>query len=154
MGRAALRLVALTPAGPFSLRAEAGRTWGSPSAWDLLSVGGVGTALVPQALDASRYVQAALPSFLLSGDRLLAWRLQWGGGLRAYLEQAVAWTGEGGRPPLQRVAGLELSVPDLLPSAAAIPLVGRFSMTAGLHRTLDGEMRGRTVATIVFVPRP
>lgn len=154
LGRASLRLTALTPAGPVGVRAEAGRTWGSPSAWDLLSVGGVSTALVPAGLDASRYAQAALPAFLVTGDRLLAWRLQWGSGIRAYLEQAVAWTGDGGRPPMQRVAGVELSVSELLPAAAAIPLVGRFSMTAGVHRTLDGEMRGRTVATVVFVPRP
>lgn len=150
MARISLATSLQTPGGRATAIGEAGGVGGNPSQWDLFRLGGAGNALVPVSLDASRVTQVALPSFLATGERLLRWRVQLGTGLRAYVEQAAVWSGT--RPPFQRIAGLEVSLEEMVPRLSEIPFFGRFSLTAGVHRTLDGEMRGRTVATVVFIP--
>lgn len=151
-GRAKLR--ARTPLLPLSAVVEAGSIGGSPSSVDLLSLGGVTTSLVPASLDAGRVVQAALPTALAAGDRLLRMRLEAGRGLRAYLEHAAVWDSRGAHPAATRVVGLEASLASLLVDPVAAVLAGRFELTAGVHRVLDGPVDGRTVATVLLVTRP
>lgn len=152
--RARARLQVRTPLLPLSAVVETGSVGGSPASVDLLSLGGVTTSLVPASLDAGRAVQAALPTALASGDRLLRTRLEAGRGLRAYLEHATTWDSLGTRPAFTRVVGLEASLASVLLDPLAVPLVGRLELTAGVHRVLDGAMDGRTVATVLLVTRP
>lgn len=143
-----------TPLLPLAGLVETGTVGGSPSDVDLFALGGVTTSLVPASLDAGRVVQAALPTALASGDRLLRMRLEAGRGLRAYLEHAAVWDSRGARPSFTRVVGVEASIGSLGLDPLVVPLVGCFELTAGVHRPLDGAMRGRTVGTVLLVTRP
>ena len=151
-GRLAFR--ARTPLLPLSAAVEAGTVSGAPSPVDLFALGGVTTSLVPVSLDAARVAQAALPTALATGDRMLRTRVEAGRGLRLYLEHAAAWSSAGARPAFARVVGLEASLASALLDPLAVPLVGRLELTAGVHRVLDGAMEGRTVGTVLLVTRP
>lgn len=152
--RADARVKVRTPLLPLSARSEAGTVGGDPSSLDRFFLGGSTGSLVPAELDGSRVSQAALPSYLATGDRLLALRVQAGEAVRVYLEEVAVWDARDPRPPFTRVAGfeVELDVLSVMPSVAW--RVGRLSLVAGVHRPLDGPMEGRTVATLVATVRP
>lgn len=154
LGRLAAGLRVRTPVVPLEAVAEGGAIGGTPGRDDLFRLGGSTTGLVPDALQAPLVAQTALPSWLATGDRLLRLRVSAGRWLRVYLEHTAVWGSGADRAPFQRVAGLEavLDAADLVPQA--VWRVGRLSLTAGVHRTLDGEMKGRTVATLGLLTRP
>jgi len=141
---------------PLSLEVEGGRLGGHPTALDVFHLGGVNTSLLPGSLDGNRILQAALPASIALGNRLQRLR----GELRldifrAYLEHAALWNEGGPRPSAQRVLGVELDGRDLnLPMEALRRLAGNLSFTLGLHRPLDGAMKGRTVGTLSVILRP
>ncbi len=77
------------------------------------------------------------------------------GPFTAYLEHTAVWDDPGPRPAAQRVAGLELDSRRLaLPMDVVRRLAGNLSFTLGLHRPLDGAMKGRTVGTLSVIVRP
>ncbi len=143
-----------TPLAPFGARVEAGWLGGTPGTYDLFRLGGPDARLTAPSLEAVDLAQAALPSFLATGDRLLSLRGWVGGTVRLYLEHAAVWSDPSGRPAFQRIAGLELSLDRLVSGGTVETFLGRLGLTAGLHRTLDGELRGRTVATLVLTAEP
>ena len=102
---------------------------------------------MPESLDLDRVVQPALPARSASGDRFLRWRGELGAALRVYGEGTALWNGGQERGPFQRVLGLEGGY-------GGAGLARRIRMRAGVHRPLDGIMKGRTVATLTFVLRP
>ena len=144
------------PWAPLSLRAETGQIGGEPTALDRFHLGGVSTSLLPFALDANRVAQPALPAYLATGNRLLRLRGMLNlGPVQAYVDQATVWQDTDPRPTAQRVAGLELDSRRLgLPQDILRRLVGNLSFTLGLHRPLDGAMKGRTVGTLSVIVRP
>jgi hypothetical protein len=146
----------INPWIPVTLRAEGGRVGGSPTAFDRFQLGGVLTSLVPPTLDANRVVQAALPAYTETGNHLQTLRTDLGlGVVTAYLEHAAVWDDASPRPAAQRVAGLELDSRNLgLPLDVLRRLAGNLSFTLGLHRPLDGVMKGRTVGTLSLILRP
>ncbi|WP_257307494.1 hypothetical protein [Geothrix campi] len=154
--RAALTLGWLNPWSPLTMRLEEGRIGGDPTALDRFHLGGVGTSLLPTSLDANRVIQAALPAYTATGNRLQHLR----GDLRlgpfqAYVEHLAVWQDATPRPPAQRVAGLELDSRNLgLPLEVLRRLTGNLSFALGLHRPLDGAMKGRTVGTLSVIVRP
>jgi hypothetical protein len=154
--RAALTLGWLNPWSPLTVRLEEGRITGDPTALDRFHLGGVATSLLPVALDANRVIQAALPAYTATGDRLRRLRGELGlGPLEAYLEHSTVWDGAQPRPAAQRVAGLELDSRRLgLPLDVLRRLSGNLSFTLGLHRPLDGPMKHRTVGTLSVIVRP
>ena len=97
--------------------------------------------------------QPALPARSATGDRFLRWRGQAGEHLRLYLEGTSVWNEGQVRPPWQRVAGLEwvLANPLAGPSEATLR---RTRLELGIHRPLDGIMKGHTVATFSLIIRP
>ncbi len=129
---------------------------GAPTGLDRFHLGGLPTSLRPASLDANRLVQAALPAHLAQGDRMARLRADLGGGgLTAYLEHSAAWEGGAPRPAAQRIAGAEFSTRGLgLPMDVVRRLVGNLTLTAGVHRPLDGPMKGRTVGTLSVIVRP
>ena len=150
-GSLALRL--RTPVARVAAIWTEGRLGGEPTALDRFHLGGQASSLVPGSLDWNRLEQVALPGFLQGGDRMRSLRGEVGDGLlRLYLEHAAAW--EGVRPSYQRVVGVELPVHEALPAELAQLLLGRLTCTLGIHRTLDGAMKGRTVGTLNLVLRP
>jgi hypothetical protein len=156
LGRASLRAGWLNPAVPLRVRVEAGRLGGDPTALDRFHLGGLPTALLPEALDAPRVVQAALPARSATGDRLARLRGEADLGiLTAYIEHTALWAGPGPRPAAQRVAGLELDQQGLgLPPDLVRRVAGNLRFSLGLHRPLDGPMKNRTVGTLSVIVRP
>lgn len=153
--RAALTLGWINPWAPLTVRAEGGRLGGDPTRLDLFHLGGVATSLLPASLDGNRVAQPALPTATTTGDRLQRLRGEVGHGLRAYVEHTTVWQATDSRPAAQRVVGLELDSRDLgLPQDVLRRLAGNLSFSLGLHRPLDGTMRGRTVATLSVLLRP
>lgn len=146
----------LNPWVPLTLRAEAGQVGGDPTALDRFTLGGVSTSLLPSALDANRVAQPALPAATATGNRLARLRGELAFGvLRAYLEHTAVWQDILPRPTAQRVAGVELDSRHLgLPQDILRRLAGNLSFTVGLHRTLDGAMKSRTVGTLSVLLRP
>ena len=146
----------INPWIPVTLRAEEGRMGGSPTAFDRFHLGGVLTSLVPSSLDANLVIQPALPSYTATGNRLQSLRGDLGLGIvTAYLEHATVWDDSSPRPAAQRVGGLEIDSRNLgLPMDVLRRLAGNLSITLGLHRPLDGVMKGRTVGTVSLILRP
>ncbi len=144
------------PWAPLSVRVETGQIGGAPTALDRFHLGGVPTSLLPPALDANRVAQPALPAYTATGNRLLRLRGELGLGLlQAYVDHATVWQDSAGRPSAQRVVGLELDSRRLgLPQDILRRLVGNLSFNLGLHRPLDGAMKGRTVGTLSVIVRP
>jgi hypothetical protein len=146
----------VNPWVPVTLRAEEGRLGGNPTAFDLFRLGGVLTSLVPSTLDANLVVQAALPAYTATGNRLQTLRGDLGLGIvTAYLEHATVWDDPLPRPSAQRVGGLEIDSRNLgIPMEVVRRLAGNFSFTLGLHRLMDGVMKGRTIGTLSLILRP
>lgn len=151
-GELSLRLK--TPAGRLVAKVSEGRLGGEPTALDRFHLGGQASSLVAASLDWNRVEQVALPAYLQTGDRMRRFRGEFGDGLRLYLEHAVVWDQTQPRPAHQRVVGAELPVHEMLPANLAEWLLGRFTLTLGVHRPLDGVMKDRTVGTLSLVLRP
>ena len=154
--RLALTAGWINPWVPITLHAEAGRIGGDPTAFDRFHLGGVPTSLLPTSLDANRVVQAALPAYSATGNRLQRLRADLGWGVvRAYVEHTAVWQDPAPRPAAQRVAGVELDSRNMgLPMDVLHRLVGNVSFTFGVHRVLDGIMKDRTVGTLSVIVRP
>jgi hypothetical protein len=110
---------AFLPAGRISASARYGDTRGSPTPFDLFSVGGAPSALLPEGLDRNRIELAALPAFVQIGERVESLRGELA--LRSvpllfYGERLRAWDPDGAKPRPVRVYGVELRIdPRLLP---------------------------------------
>ena len=143
-----------TPLAPFSARVDAGWLGGAPGPYDLFRLGGADPELTAPSLEAVRLQAAAFPAFLSTGNRLLSFRGSVGRVVRLYLQHAAVWSAADGREAFLRVWGVELTLDGLLSRAPAETFLGRLGLTAGLHRPLDGMLRGRTVATVVLTARP
>jgi len=156
LARAALTLGWINPWSPLTVRLEEGRLIGDPTTLDRFHLGGVGTSLLPTALDGNRVIQPALPAYTATGDRLHRLRADLGlWRFRAYVEHVSLWQEADPRPAAQRVAGLELDSRALgLPMDVLRRLAGNLTFTLGLHRPLDGAMKGRTVGTLSVIVRP
>jgi hypothetical protein len=154
--RGALSAGWMNPWAPLTVRAEVGRIGGDPTALDRFHLGGVATSLLPTSLDGNRVIQAALPAYTATGNRLQRLRGDLGLGiLQAYVEHTAVWQDTASRPTAQRVIGLELDSRTLgLPQDILRRLVGNLSFTLGLHRPLDGIMKDRTVGTLSVIVRP
>lgn len=146
----------LNPWTPLTVRMEDGRISGHPTLLDQFHLGGVATSLLPTSLDGNRVAQAALPAYTSTGNRLQRVRGELGLAIfQLYVEHVAVWEDTAARPSAQRVAGLELDSRNLgLPLDTLRRLTGNLSFTLGLHRPLDGPMKGRTVGTISVIMRP
>lgn len=146
----------LNPWIPLTVRLEEGRIGGDPTLLDRFHLGGVPTSLLPTALDANRVLQAALPAYTTTGNRLQRLRGELGlGPFQAYVEHSAVWQDSATRPSAQRVLGLELDSRKLgVPMDVLRRLAGNLTFTLGVHRPLDGVMKARTVGTLSVIVRP
>ena len=153
--RATFRAGWINPWAPLRVQAEAGRLGGQPTGLDLFHLGGLPNSLLPSALDGNRAVQAALPAYTATGNRLQRLRGELGSPFRLYFEASTLWQDSSPKPAALRVAGLELDGRGLgLPQDILRRLAGNLSFTLGVHRPLDGIMKGRTVGTFSLLLRP
>jgi hypothetical protein len=148
--RVSLKARLETPVLPLTLKGEQGSFRGNPQ--EAFHLGGVTTSLVPASLDLARVEQPALPAYTATGDRFLRWRGELGGAARFYAEGTALWRSGQDRGPFQRVLGLEFA-PDLLGQGSE-QVLKRMRLQVGVHRPLDGTMKGRTVATLTVMLRP
>ncbi len=156
LARATVTAGWLNPWIPLTVRLEEGRIGGDPTVLDRFHLGGVPTSLLPTALDGNRVVQAALPAYTSTGNRLQRLRGELGLGLfQAYVEHTALWQDTTPRPSAQRVMGLELHSDRLgVPMDVLRRLAGNLTFTLGVHRPLDGVMKDRTVGTLSVIVRP
>ena len=146
----------LNPWVPLTLHGEAGRLGGDPTDYDRFHLGGAPNSILPTSLEGNRIIQTALPAYTQIGNRFQSLRGELGlSVVQAYVEHAVVWQDSLSRPAAQRVVGLELDSRSMgLPVDLTRRLLGNLSFTFGLHRTLDGVMKGRTVGTLSVIVRP
>lgn len=154
LGRQGLGVGLRTPGGVLALRGEVGQMKGTFTDWDRFHLGGETTSLVPTTLEWNRIEQVALPAYSQTGDRFQRWRVEFSDSIRLYLEHGRAWDTNLAKPSFQRVVGLEWPLHELIPANLAERFLGRFTFTLGIHRTLDGVMKDRTVTTFSLALRP
>jgi len=130
------------------VKGEEGRIQGSPTLADRFTLGGQSVGLLARSLEAQQVFQPALPAFTATGDRFRSWKADFGG---LYFQRTQLWNEGQPRPEAQRVVGLEMrfGVEDMAPWMRSIAQrhVGRLEFNLGLHRTLDGVMKNRTLLT-------
>jgi hypothetical protein len=117
-----LPIAQITAAGRY------GDTGGSPTRFDLFSIGGAPSALLAAGLDRNRVELPALPAFVQTGERAESIRGEiglTGAPVVVYAERLRAWPPGPGKPRPVRVFGAEVRVderllPDLLSSDLAL----------------------------------
>jgi hypothetical protein len=148
IARLKLGLRLITPVGPCNVIAEEGQLNGDYGILDAFSLGGQSAGLVPSSLDMNRLDQPALPAYHQVGDRMRRLRAEYGSLTPIYYEQVAVWHSKGGRVEYQRVAGFEVRLHEAVDEFLLRLLLGTVpQMTIGVHRTLDGVMKNKTVFT-------
>ena len=112
-------LVGILPFVSVKASARTGDTSGSPSLFDLFTVGGAPSAILPPGLDANRIASPALPADVQSGERFEAYRAEAAGTavpVAAYAEWLRAWSPRAPRPDPVRVVGAEVRLERLIPA--------------------------------------
>lgn len=116
-----------------------GDTAGSPTRFDVFSVGGAPSAALAEGLDRNRVELPALPAFVQTGERVESLRGEAALGLfTLYAERLRAWTPPAGKPGAVRVFGAELRVDArLLP----ISVPGDLAFYAGVAKIRSSSPR-------------
>ena len=138
-----------------TLKAQAGRMEGTAGPLDRFQLGGQSLGLLPRSFEIQQVFQPALPMFSATGTRFSRWRTEAFGGL-VYLEGVALWEAGKARPAYTRVAGLEVAgdTRDMALVGDSIRrLLGAMQIRLGVHRPLDGPMKGRTVGTVALLNR-
>ena len=148
------RLARILPWATVSAAARFGDTGGSPSRFDLYTVGGAESTILPPGLDANRLYSPALPSDVQVGRRFEALRTELEVSavpVAVYAEWSRAWDPAVGRPDPVRVAGAEVRLERLIPAE-----YGRtVSFHVGAGWIVSGEPSIRTArgyAQLVYRP--
>jgi hypothetical protein len=117
-----------------------GDTGGSPTRFDVFSVGGAPSAALAEGLDRNRVELPALPAFVQTGERVESLRGEaaFGGLFVLYGEQLRAWTPASGRPDPVRVFGAELRVDE---RGLPISVPGNLAFYAGVAKIRSNSPR-------------
>ena len=148
------RLSGILPWATVSAAGRLGDTGGSPSLFDLYTVGGAESAILPPGLDTNRLHSPALPADVQVGKRFEALRTELEASavpVAVYAEWLRAWDPAAGRPDPVRVAGAEVRLERLIPAE-----YGRtVSFHVGAGWIVSGEPSIRAVrgyAQLVYRP--
>ncbi len=115
----AARLSGITPVATFSAGARWGDTGGRPTRFDVFSIGGSPSTILPPGFDRNRIESRALPFAVQLGEKFEAYRAEVeasGWPLVVYGEWLRAWSVRGSRPDPVRVAGAEARLERLIPA--------------------------------------
>jgi WD40-like Beta Propeller Repeat len=122
------------PLARISASGRYGDTTGSPTRFDVFSIGGAPSSVLPAGLDRNRIELAALPAFVQTGDRVESARgeLEFRGlPIVVYGERLRAWSDGQEKPRPVRVFGAELRIDErLLPIAFS----GELAFYAGIAK--------------------
>jgi hypothetical protein len=145
--RAGFELAVRTPAGRVSALAEEGRTFGTPSLFDLFTVGSALGTFSPEGDRLFLSAEPALPAAVSVGDRLQARRVEWAPAgplvLHGSAQRASgSWI---------RVAGVDLrfALEDF-----PLQLGGRIELLLGISRVFDEPLENRNVGYFSLGIRP
>ncbi len=134
-------VTAYLPAARLSAAARYGDTSGSPTLFDLFSVGGAPSSVLPAGLDRNRIELAALPAFVQTGERVESARGELALSslpIILYGERLRAWNPGAEKPDPVRVFGAELRVDErLLP----ITFPGDLAFYAGVAKIKSASPR-------------
>ncbi len=140
-GAGAVRVTGITSAASLSLSARSGDTGGSPTRFDVFSLGGAGSSILPPGLDRNRVESPALPAAVQRGERFEAYRAELspssGSPLVLYAERMRAWSPGSERPDWVRLEGIEGRLERLVPADVLTPL----SFYLGIARIRSREPR-------------
>ena len=112
------RILGILPFATLSGAGRTGGTGGSPTLFDLFSIGGASSAILPPGLDANRVQSPALPADVQAGERVEVFRAEISGATVpavVYAEWLRAWSGGPSRPDPVRVVGAEARLDRLIP---------------------------------------
>jgi hypothetical protein len=143
------RVSGLTPYASLSAGARTGGTTGEPTNFDLFSVGGAPSTILPPGLDRNRIASPALPAAVQLGERFESFRAELEGEdvpVVFYGEWLRAWSGPE-RPPAIRVAGAEVRLERLVPPEAD----RRVSFRAGVAYVSSDVPRIRSTRGYAFL---
>ena len=122
------------PLARISASGRYGDTTGSPTRFDVFSIGGAPSSVLPAGLDRNRVELAALPAFVQTGDRIESGRgeLEFRGiPIVVYGERLRAWSDGQEKPRPVRVFGAELRIDErLLP----VSFSGELAFYAGIAK--------------------
>ena len=136
-----LRLAGILPWFTLAGSAHAGDTYGAPSRFDVFSIGGAPSTILPPGLDRNRIESPALPADVQFGSRFTAFRAELSAAaipLVLYGEWLRAWSVD--EPEFVRVAGGELRLERLVPAEFGRNLTLRL----GIARILSEQPRFRS----------
>jgi hypothetical protein len=139
-GVGAARLTGVTSAASLSVAARSGDTGGSPTGFDVFSLGGTGSSILPPGLDRNRIESPALPAAVQLGERFEAYRAELipsGSPFVVYAERMRAWNPGIEKPDWIRLEGIEARLERLVPAE----ITGPFSFYLGLARVRSREPR-------------
>jgi hypothetical protein len=105
------------PIARISTSGRYGDTGGSPTRFDVFSIGGAPSAVLPAGLDRNRVELPALPAFVQTGVRVESLRGELalrGLPVVVYWERLRAWDPDGEKPRPVRVFGVELRIDERL----------------------------------------
>jgi WD40 repeat protein len=138
LGRAGV--TAFLPSLQVSASGRYGDTAGSPTRFDVFSIGGAPSAVLAEGLDRNRIELPALPGFVQTGERVESLRAEavYQGLLVLYGERLRAWTPSAAKPDPVRVYGAELRVDErLLP----VSVPGDLAIYAGVAKIRSSSPR-------------
>ena len=117
-----------------------GDTSGSPTRFDVFSVGGAPSAVLAEGLDRNRVELPALPAFVQTGERVESIRGEaaFGNVLVVYGERVRAWTTSTPRPDPVRVFGAELRIDE---RALPISVPGDLAFYVGVAKIRSDSPR-------------
>ncbi len=145
--RTGLELAARTPIGRLSAFAEEGWTFGTPSRFDLFTVGSAPGTFSPESDRLFLSAEPALPSAVSAGDRLEARRVEWAPAGPLVLHASTQRT----LGSSIRVAGVDLRI-----ALEDFPLQrgGRAELLLGISRIFDAPLENRNVGYFSLGIRP
>jgi hypothetical protein len=129
------RLTALAWKIKLRLSGHLGQTSGSPTRFDLFSIGGSPSSVLPDGLNRNRLLSPALPSYTQIGRKAEDWRVDlvapYSVPASLFYERVRAWSTPADRPDAVTLYGAEMRFDGtLLPFAA----LGSFDFYAGIAR--------------------
>lgn len=145
--RAGLELAARTPAGRISAAAEEGWIGGTPSLFDLFTIGSAAGSFSPEGDRLFLSEAAALPAAVAAGERLQVRRVEWSP-LAPLVFHGSTQRASGN---WIRVAGIDLRI---ALEDFPLKLGGRLELLIGVSRVFDAPLKNRNVGYFTLGVRP
>jgi dipeptidyl aminopeptidase/acylaminoacyl peptidase len=153
-GLAAVRVSGISPFARLTLAAAGGETGGAASRFDLFSIGGLPSTILPRGLDRNRILSAALPADVQFGRRYALLRAELSAAafpVVLYGEWSRASSGAEPLPEPVRVAGGEVRLDELVPAEFGRTIGFRVGV-AGLWSEAPPIRAARGYAFLVYRP--